>query len=446
MTSATQPHGTRGPALRPALCLALCLAPLPPLGAGQFSLALADPGNVHDAPVPGFTGPHGDGKARLPDGQGGTLHPANYVSPLFFGWAAEVEDYARSDGQAPFSEPGLALGEVTGDDFDVVSLGDLDREPLDAWLADPAANPGPGTVTLRFTPPIRNFSGADFAVFENGIIAGSATGGAGIGGLFAELAAVEVSADGASFVRFPATSLTPAAVGGYGTLDPTAIHNLAGKHANAHGECWGTPFDLAQVGLDEAAWVRLVDVPGSGDFTDSGGRPVFDSWPTFGSGGADIEAVGAISVAMSFADWPQLQRLPAAHRGESADPDGDGWPNLVEYAFAMLPWHADTGTPPLRVEWPGGPGQPPELVFRRDERLLDVTCELCASADLQTWTPLAHGSGGAPVAPVNGQPVTVTESRAGSPATVGVLREVRVRDAGAARGPRFYRVEVTLRR
>ncbi len=415
--------------------------------AGPYSLGLDDPDNVHDAPVPGFTGPHGDGKARLEDGLGGIEHPGNHVHPLFFGWAAEVEDYFRADGQAGFAEPGVALGEVTGDNFDVVSLGDLEQAQIDAWLADPDHNSGPGSLTLRFAEPIRDLSGADFAVFENGFISGCATGGIGIGGVFAELAFVEVSADGVSFTRFPATSLTAAPVGGYASVDPTGIRNLAGKHVNAHGDCWGTPFDLAEIGMDEVSYVRLVDVPGSGDLTDAGGRPIYDAWHTFGSGGADVEAVGAISVAMTFAAWPQLAKLPSDQRGATDDPDGDGFDNLAEYAFGMLPWQAEPGRRPLRVERAQhGGAMPTELVFARDERLLDMTYELCSSADLESWTPVARSVGGRPVAAADGAAAVVSESRAGGIASVGVLREVRVRDAGAARGPRFYRVEVTLRR
>ncbi|RYD32012.1 MAG: hypothetical protein EOP87_13630, partial [Verrucomicrobiaceae bacterium] len=196
--------------------------------AGPYSAGLNDPTNVHDAPVPGFTGPHGAGKARIPDGNDGFQNPGNRVNPLFFAWASDYSDYLRSDSDTGFGDPSYALGPVTGDNFDVVSLGDLTAAQLTAGNA-------PGTITLRFAKPIRDLSGADFVIFENGFISAHNTGGTGIGGVFAELAYVEVSADGVNFHRFNPVSLTPSPVGGYGTINPTNVHNLAGKHANAYG-------------------------------------------------------------------------------------------------------------------------------------------------------------------------------------------------------------------
>ena len=84
------------------------------------------------------------------------------------------------------------------------------------------------------------------------------------------------------------------------------MYNLAGKHVNAYGNSWGTPFDLenladdplvigGQVNLDEINFARIVDIPGSGDFLDSSGDPIYDAWHTWGSGGVDLEAVGVIN-------------------------------------------------------------------------------------------------------------------------------------------------------
>ena len=47
----------------------------------------------------------------------------------------------------------------------------------------------------------------------------------------------------------------------------------------------------------------LVDIPGTGQFFDSTGWPIYDPSVTEGSGGFDLEAVGAISVPMTFAAW-----------------------------------------------------------------------------------------------------------------------------------------------
>ncbi|AKB34208.1 Chitin binding protein [Methanosarcina siciliae HI350] len=199
----------------------------------------------------------------------------------------------------PFSDPSKTLGPVTGDNFDIVSLGDLNQDQINAGEL-------PGSVTLGFDLPIANGEGPDLAVFENGfIVSGTET-------IFAELAYVEVSTDGIVFARFPSISLTSGQVGGYGSIDPTDVYNLAGKHVNAYGDSWGTPFDLStlsqapevlngSVDLNSINYVRIVDIPGSGDFKDSQGNPIYDGWVTWGSGGLDLEAVGVINIGVASA-------------------------------------------------------------------------------------------------------------------------------------------------
>ncbi|MES2569688.1 MAG: PEP-CTERM sorting domain-containing protein, partial [Verrucomicrobiota bacterium] len=154
-----------------------------------------------------------------------------------------------------------------------------------------------GKLTLSFAQPITNGPGADFAVFENGIT-----------DEFLELAFVEVSSDGVNFVRFPSVSLTPANVqiGTFGSLDPTNLHNLAGKYRTG----FGTPFDLAELAgnpllnLGSILQVRVIDVVGSvarnsqtleywyGRF-DSRGNVINDPWTTpFETSGFDLDAIG----------------------------------------------------------------------------------------------------------------------------------------------------------
>ncbi|RYD21635.1 MAG: hypothetical protein EOP88_10685 [Verrucomicrobiaceae bacterium] len=408
--------------------------------AGPYSTGLNDPANPHDAPVPGFTGPHGAGKARIPDGNDGFQNPGNQVNPLFFAWASDYEDYARSDSDAGFSDPSYALGPVTGDNFDVVSLGDLTAAQLNA------AQNNPGRITLKFDKPIHDLSGADFVIFENAFISANNTGGAGIGGVFAELAYVEVSADGVNFHRFNPASLTPSTVGAYGSLDPTNVHNLAGKHVNAYGDSWGTPFDIAQTGLSQITHIRLVDIPGRGDFKDGAENPVYDAWRTFGSGGFDLEAVGSISTLASFGEWPLLEGLVAGTRGEADDPDKDGIPNLLEYAFALDPAKADAAGTGWKLQLHTDvTGTFVEVVILRDERTVDLVRDIQVSEDLVVWTTLARSTAGGSFLPQNGFSPLVTNQRAGGIASVGVIREDRIRDtrpvAGASK--RFYQLKVT---
>ena len=418
--------------------------------AAPYSLGSNDPGNVWDAPVPGFTGPDGEGQARVSDGFGGFTNERNYVNPLFFGWARGWADYVRADGQSSFGDPALALGPVTGDEFDVVSLGDLTAAQITAGAPV-------GRLTLSVTDaqhpaPMRNLPGADFVVFENGVVAEYGTGGAGVGGVFGELAYVEVSTDGTHFARFPSVSLTPAAVGAYGTLDPTNLFNLAGKHVNAAGESWGTPFDLAvlanhplvtagTLNLNDVRYVRIVDIPGNGGFADSAlptPHPIFDPWRTIGSGGFDLEAVGVISVTMTFDAWQDLHGLTGAQRGPQADPDGDGVPNLIEYAFAMLPLTPDADLMPAPVS--SGPAF--SISFRRDVRPADLIVEVLGTPALdQPWQVIARSVGGGPLLAVGPVPPVIEDASASAIASVGVIRRQRVH---VIPGQQFLKIGVSF--
>jgi hypothetical protein len=258
------------------------------------------------------------------------------LNPIFRAWATAVVEYAPADqvwsGPGVWNDPNKALGAATGHNFDIVSLGELDAAEIAQGLP-------PGQITLVFADPcepddgtvIRNGKGYDFAVFENGFISQSSTAlGSRQGKMIAELAYVEISSNGRDFARFPSVSLTGAPTGPYGTVEVSDIHNLAGKHPNANGVCTGTPFDLQDlanhphvasgvVDLNDIRYVRIVDIPGDGSFRDAAtmhtapetwpewanyveDHPIYDAWPTFGSGGFDLEAVGVLHEQQYAAD------------------------------------------------------------------------------------------------------------------------------------------------
>jgi hypothetical protein len=256
--------------------------------------------------------------------------PNAILNPMFRGWATDVVSYYPAPGLAgQWSDPSMALGPVTGSNIDIVSLGDLDSVQIGQGLA-------PGEITLGFAEPIRQGKGYDFVVFENGFVSNTNTQAGSLAGqMFAELAYVEVSSNGVDFVRFPAVSLTGEPVGRYGTIEIGNVYNVAGKHPNARGACVGTPFDLEDITGDPAVvsglldvndvrYVRIVDIPGSGDFHDeavthidpatwpawdlyAGSHPIYDAWdPAPGapnpSGGFDLEAIGVLREQQYEAD------------------------------------------------------------------------------------------------------------------------------------------------
>ncbi len=168
-----------------------------------------------------------------------------------------------------------ANGTLKASDNPIVSLGDG------------------GIAILTFSNSIRNGTGNDFAIFENGFADN-----------FLELAFVEVSSDGTNFFRFPATSNTQytTQIGAFDPLDCTKLNNFAGKYRVNYG----TPFDLEELnntpGLNVNAitHVKIIDVVGSITSSlatyDMNNNPVNDPFPTaFGSGGFDLDAVGVIN-------------------------------------------------------------------------------------------------------------------------------------------------------
>jgi hypothetical protein len=239
---------------------------------------------------------------------GSTAIPAN--DPEIDGWVTGYVDYLPgTEVDAEFQTPDKALGVPGNSDgsnagyiFDIVSLG------------------RGGSITLTFNTPITNGDGYDFAVFENSFTND-----------FLEVAKVEVSSDGSTFVAFPAFSLVPASIGAFGGLDPTDLEQLAGKYRGGYG----TPFDLQQlagqpgVDLNNIRYIRLIDVVGDGSaindldaqsladwfgvplidlppslvtLANSAPPAIYDPYPTIGSAGFDLDAIAILHSAPILVD------------------------------------------------------------------------------------------------------------------------------------------------
>ena len=216
-------------------------------------------------------------------------------------WATGYENYQPgSNVDLAFQVPYKAIGQAEGTTSDAVTLG---RH---------------GQITLSFASPIRDGFGSDFAVFENSF-----------SDTFLELAYVEVSSDGTNFFRFENDSLTSAPVGAFGEVDPTNVHNLAGKYRRGQG----TPFDLEDLRdvsplLNTAAvtHVRVIDVVGDGSALDTSGDVIYDPSPTLGSAGFDLDGVGVLNELDYASDLVGFEDLGTALDPESffngPDPDG----------------------------------------------------------------------------------------------------------------------------
>lgn len=218
--------------------------------------------------------------------------------PSFIAWATGYENYEIGTYvDNVWQTPEYALGRAVGTSYDIVSLG------------------RGGQITMTFDPPIENGEGWDFAVFENSF-----------NDYNLELAYVEVSSNGIDFVRFDSLSLTPDPVSGYGSLDTTLINGLAGKYRQGYG----TPFDLsdisekaevqsAVVDICRITHVRIVDIVGDGSCYDSEDNVIYDPFPTVGSAGFDLDAIG-VSNGAAYPEGSIIEEAtpePPEKEGES---------------------------------------------------------------------------------------------------------------------------------
>ncbi len=350
--------------------------------------------NAPDKAVPAWVGPEGDGVSGGYTGQ----TERNYVNPAFAGFADDYVNYIPS-GEYIYNDFDKYPEAITGRPYNdagwvqaIICMGDMSiASQADYFGPAPTGTYHPGQITAIFNEsPIVNGPGHDFATFENGFSSGWTSPW-----IFAELAYVEVSSNGTDFIRFPTHSLTPKWPGAYGTILASGVFGVTGKHINAYGDQWGTPFDLewiadhplvlnGTVDLNNIRYVRQADIPGGGPddargaetgfFHDSYGNVIFDSWPTWGSGGADLDAVAVINSSATDSDgdhitdyWDNCSQTSNDNQydtdqdgyGNACDCDidgeegGDGVVNAADYTVFRA---AYSGHGPERIA--GEPGQP----------------------------------------------------------------------------------------
>ncbi len=105
---------------------------------------------------------------------------------------------------------------------------------------------------------IKDEEGVDFIVFENPFwISGNAEDP------FEELGRVSVSSDGQSFTPFPcqSTNFPYTGCAGWRPVFSSPTNGISPFDINNAG---GDPFDLAEIGVAQARYVRIEDVAGGG--------------------------------------------------------------------------------------------------------------------------------------------------------------------------------------
>jgi hypothetical protein len=226
----------------------------------------ASPASLGDASEP--LGPHDSGHPAIVDGAaagdtGPTVPPDRFVTGVV------SFDPGECAGFGAASLPGIVEGPPAGGgsahgSTDVVSLG------------------GGGTIVLSFAPnAIVDGPGPDFIVFENPFWVGGNPND-----VYAEPGEVSVSDDGASWHTFPcAPTLDPQSPHGTGVAPPygqcAGWHIVLSNPQNGispldPAAAGGDAFDLADLGVTHARYVRIVDrtqeaCPEAGPRPDSNG-------------------------------------------------------------------------------------------------------------------------------------------------------------------------------
>ena len=146
-------------------------------------------------------------------------------------------DFGQSDLPNIVLGPPKGLGDAMGS-LDVATLGNG------------------GSITLGFAPStIVDGPGPDFIVFENPFIVANSDPPV----TFAELATVEVSDDGQTFQSFPCTASEPPYGSCAGVHPVYANPDLNDIDPTDPAVAGGDAFDLADLGVSQARYVRITD-------------------------------------------------------------------------------------------------------------------------------------------------------------------------------------------
>lgn len=195
-----------------------------------------------------------DGMGGLPGGTGGGMEPANEPPPVpecpesTQGYATEVVSHEFGDGQ-----------DYGQDDFPDPILGGPRGKGCCAGSLDVVSLGEGGHVVLGFGDrTIVDGEGPDFIVFENAFWAGGDEGAS-----VTELGRVSVSRDGETWMDFPCEPGDGPTYGDCAGWRPVFANVLDDSTDPFDPQVsGGAPYDLGDLELTEASFVRITDIAG----------------------------------------------------------------------------------------------------------------------------------------------------------------------------------------
>jgi hypothetical protein len=221
----------------------------------------------HDGATAGSDGPaacHADASAR-------DAPPSRFVTEVVSFHQGTCAGYGADSLPCVVEGPPVGLGDTEGS-TDVVSLG------------------GGGSIVVGFAPnAIVDGPGVDFVVFENAFFYGD-------GERYAEPGEVAVSDDGVHWTAFPCTDTTQAEPdGGWGSTQCGGINPVYSNPDNDISpfdleHAGGDQYDLADIGVKHARYVRIRSIVASEPCPDSGTRSI--------KNGFDLDAIAIINAEL----------------------------------------------------------------------------------------------------------------------------------------------------
>jgi hypothetical protein len=138
-------------------------------------------------------------------------------------------------------------------------------------------------------------------------------------------------------------------------------------------------------------------------------------------------------------NWLQQYFTVGQYVGDTADPEGDGIPNLIEYAYGFSPVATNSATSGLDVgSTESGANAVVTITFRRDPRAVDLTYALETSSDLLNWStpPIVQSVAGG--IPTGTGYVTESDIFAEAP-----IRLVTAQETMTSPAKKFVRLRIT---
>jgi chitodextrinase len=235
-------------------------------------------------------------------------------------------------------------------------------------------------------------------------------------------------------------------VAGGDTTPPGAPSGLVANAIDAHQIDLGWTPSTDDVGVVGYRILRdgvLVATVSTAAFVDEGLAPTtnytyvvhaFDAAGNLSAASSPVvgRTLAETGAALRFEDYVAAISDPAL-RGAAHDPDGDGLPNLIEFALGRDP--ASSEPAPRLEPSPDAPGWL-DFRFTVDPVAAGVALSADISTDLQSWA-MAYCNAGCPV--VTGPDLVVLDEE-----TPEGLRAITVRVRPSAGSPRFVRLRANV--